>query len=265
MAGDFAIISAGDDEMTPIKEPPLKETDASGYEEAVKFLEQRDREAQELAEKQKNIKLRDYDAEPMLMREILYELIGELGFRIKCYFRRIFGIDERELLYVNEEHKKYMSAVKNVEAQVDRIFEEHSKAGTLITYPAGQKETAIRAIKDIYLVPGLIGIDVLDVFTCIRDVKKIYVAVSDVFKGEGKAVKAAKNALSILEGKFKRAALNSGLFNVQGDKDFTLYEVNDIAEEIYGYCDNDTNIVFGANVDVVENGVRIVLLMTEKG
>lgn len=236
--------------------PQLRKVRMTEDELAVKFLEDERKRSERILKEQKKIKLRA-DGEPMPVSEFL---ASEACWLLKC----ITGIAWLEYHLLKKQWEKYDAAVRNVEAQIDGIFEEHSREGTLITCAPGQKEIAVKSIIGLYSVPGLICIDILDIFRCIRNAKRIAVGVSEVFTGEGRGANAARGIISRLNDHFNDCVISDVIFNVQGDQSMTLYEVNDAAEEIYKIIDEQANIMFGATVDAAKNGIRIALLLAER-
>jgi len=241
----------------------IKENQLSVEKKAVKILEKH----HERSNKSSNEKLRSHPKEKsgsMSMREILSEAMGELGYRISRAFKNLIGITRLEKYFDNKEKEQYQNAIQYIEAQLDRIIEERSLNGTLVTYPSNQKDNAVKAIKELYLVPGLIAIDAYDIYKCIRNAKKSAIGVSEIFTGEDRAGNAARSVIAKLEGHFNKSIISDVIFNVGGDEGTALYEVNDAAEEIYKIIDDQANIIFGATIDQSQNGVRVVMLLSER-
>jgi cell division protein FtsZ len=67
--------------------------------------------------------------------------------------------------------------------------------------------------------------------------------------GEGRALSAARNAISspLLEASIEGA--RGILLNISGGSDLGLFEVNEAAEVIHGVAHPDANIIFGAVID----------------
>src|ERR1700755_2571279 len=108
---------------------------------------------------------------------------------------------------------------------------------------------AIQGISDLILVPGLINLDFADVKTIMSGMGLAMMGTG-VAEGEGRAIEAAKRAISspLLEG----ASVNGArgvIINVTGGPDLSLCEVSDASTIVQEAADEDANIIFGAVVD----------------
>jgi cell division protein FtsZ len=117
-------------------------------------------------------------------------------------------------------------------------------------------------ISEIIIKPGLVNVDFADVRSVMSNAGT---ALMGVGRGKGKtrATDAAKAAISspLLDFPVKQA--KGIVFNIIGDKDLTLQEINEAAQVIYSNVDPDANIIFGALVDPAVNGeLHITVLAT---
>ncbi len=125
---------------------------------------------------------------------------------------------------------------------------------------------AIQGISDLILVPGLINLDFADVKTIMSGMGLAMMGTG-VAEGEGRAIEAAKRAISspLLEG----AAVNGArgvIINVTGGPDLSLVEVSDASTIVQEAADEDANIIFGAVVDPALTGrVKITVIATGFG
>lgn len=125
---------------------------------------------------------------------------------------------------------------------------------------------AIQGISDLILVPGLINLDFADVKTIMSGMGLAMMGTG-VAEGEGRAVEAAKRAISspLLEG----ASVNGArgvIINVTGGPDLSLCEVSDASTIVQEAADEDANIIFGAVVDPALTGrVKITVIATGFG
>jgi cell division protein FtsZ len=79
--------------------------------------------------------------------------------------------------------------------------------------------------------------------------------------GEGRAVQAARAAISspLLEASIEGA--RGILLNITGGSDLTLFEVNEAAEIIHSVAHPDANIIFGTVIDEeAVDGVRVTVI-----
>lgn len=125
---------------------------------------------------------------------------------------------------------------------------------------------AIQGISDLILVPGLINLDFADVKTIMSGMGLAMMGTG-VAEGEGRAVEAAKRAISspLLEG----ASVNGArgvIINVTGGPDLSLLEVSEASTIVQEAADEDANIIFGAVVDPNLTGsVKITVIATGFG
>ncbi|MCK4240289.1 MAG: cell division protein FtsZ [Candidatus Atribacteria bacterium] len=121
---------------------------------------------------------------------------------------------------------------------------------------------SVQAIADLITIPGLINLDLADVRTVAKDAGLSLVGIG-IGKGKKKAITAAKMAISspLLEVSIKGA--KSLLVNVTGGLDMSLFEVNEIVDNISQVVGADTNIVFGAIIDEgMKDEIRVSVIAT---
>ncbi len=106
----------------------------------------------------------------------------------------------------------------------------------------------VQGITDLITVPGLINTDFADVRTVMTDAGSALMGIGRG-SGEGRAVAAARSAISspLLEASIENA--RGVLLNISGGVDLGLLEVNEAAEIIHGVAHQDANIIFGAVID----------------
>jgi cell division protein FtsZ len=120
----------------------------------------------------------------------------------------------------------------------------------------------VQGISDLIAIPGLINLDFADVRTIMSEQGTAIMGIG-VGKGEGRALEAAKKAVSspLLETSIEGA--RGVLLNITGDPTLALYEVNEAAEIIAQAADPEANIIFGAVIDdSLEDEVRITVIAT---
>lgn len=106
----------------------------------------------------------------------------------------------------------------------------------------------VQGISDIITVPGLINVDFADVKAVMHTAGSALMGVGRA-TGEGRAVEAARNAISspLLETTIDGAS--GVIFSVTGGPDLTLHEVQEAANVIYSAVSEEANIIFGAVID----------------
>lgn len=121
---------------------------------------------------------------------------------------------------------------------------------------------AVQGISDIITVPGLINVDFADVKSVMLEAGNAIMGMGKA-SGEGRAVKAAQQAINspLLEDSI--AGATGIIFNVTGGKDLALHEVNEAAESIYDQISDDANIIVGAVIDErIQGEIQITVIAT---
>jgi cell division protein FtsZ len=120
--------------------------------------------------------------------------------------------------------------------------------------------SAVRGVTDLITVPGLINTDFADVNTVMRNAGTAIMGVGSS-TGEGRAVNAARAAITspLLEASIDGA--RGILMNIVGGPNVTLNEVTQAAEIIHSVAHPDANIIFGSVIDEsVGEAVRVTVI-----
>src|SRR5207249_11843595 len=106
----------------------------------------------------------------------------------------------------------------------------------------------VQGITDLITTPGLINTDFADVKMIMTNAGSSLMGIGYA-SGEGRALNAARAAISgpLLEASIEGA--RGILLNISGGSDLGLFEVNEAAEVIHGVAHPDANIIFGAVID----------------
>jgi cell division protein FtsZ len=118
----------------------------------------------------------------------------------------------------------------------------------------------VQGITDLITTPGLINTDFADVRMIMSDAGSALMGVGYA-SGEGRALSAARQAISspLLE-----AAIDGArgiLLNISGGTDLGLFEVNEAAQVIHEVAHPEANIIFGAVIDdELADEVRITVI-----
>ncbi len=121
---------------------------------------------------------------------------------------------------------------------------------------------AVQGIVDLLTAPGLINLDFADVRAVVQNAGPALIGLGRG-SGEGRAVEAARRAISspLLEANIQGA--RGILFHVSGPADLRLREVRQAADEIRASADPRANVIFGASLgEVVDGEVMITLIAT---
>ena len=124
-------------------------------------------------------------------------------------------------------------------------------------------DNAVHGIADIITQPGLINVDFADVRTIMSEMGGALMGTG-YGTGEGKAVKAAQQAISSpLLDEISIDGAHGVLFNITGGPDMTLHEVNEAASVIYERAHKEAHIIVGAVIDEsLYDEVKITVIAT---
>ena len=118
----------------------------------------------------------------------------------------------------------------------------------------------VQGITDLITTPGLINTDFADVKIILTNAGSALMGVGYA-SGDGRAVTAARAAISspLLEASIEGA--RGILLNVSGPSDLGLFELNEAAEIIGQAAHPDANIIFGAVIDdALGDEVRLTVI-----
>ena len=106
----------------------------------------------------------------------------------------------------------------------------------------------VSGITNLITTPGLINTDFADVKMILSNAGSALMGIGQA-SGDGRAVSAARTAISspLLE-----AAIDGArgiLLNITGPSAMSLFEMNEAAEVIHGVAHQDANIIFGTVID----------------
>ena len=118
----------------------------------------------------------------------------------------------------------------------------------------------VQGITDLITTPGLINTDFADVRMIMNNAGTAIMGIGTA-SGEGRAVNAARAAITspLLEASIEGA--RGILLNIGGGSDLGLFEVNEAAEIIHGVAHPDANIIFGSVIDdAMGDEVRVTVI-----
>lgn len=120
----------------------------------------------------------------------------------------------------------------------------------------------VQGISDIIVVPGIINVDFADVKTVMQSSCSALMGIGKA-SGEGRAIEAAKSAIS---SKLLEASINGAtgiIMNVTGGSDMTLHEVNEAASVIHDAISEDAVVIFGSVIDDrIQGEIQITVIAT---
>jgi len=106
----------------------------------------------------------------------------------------------------------------------------------------------VQGICDLITTPGLINLDFADVRTVMQDAGSALMGIGYA-TGPNRAIEAAERALGSPLIDAEIVSARGILLSIAGGDDLSLVEVNDAAEVVRATATDETNIIFGANVD----------------
>ena len=106
----------------------------------------------------------------------------------------------------------------------------------------------VQGICDLITTPGLINLDFADVRTVMQDAGSALMGIGYA-TGPNRAREAAERALGSPLIDAEIVSARGILLSIAGGDDLSLFEVNEAAEVVRATATDDTNIIFGANVD----------------
>jgi cell division protein FtsZ len=120
----------------------------------------------------------------------------------------------------------------------------------------------VQGISDLVTMTGLINLDFADVKAVMQNAGTALMAVGEG-RGDGRAVAAARAALSSPQLDVSIEGARGVLLNVSGGPDLTLAEVTEAAETIQAAVDPDASIYFGAVIHPrPQDEVRVTVIAT---
>jgi len=120
----------------------------------------------------------------------------------------------------------------------------------------------VQSISDLITIPGLINVDFADVRAIMTNAGTALMGIG-ISSGENRARKAAEMAINspLLEVNIEGA--RGVLFNITGNKDISMAEVNEAANLITQSSDPDANIIFGTTIrEEMKGEIKISVIAT---
>lgn len=118
----------------------------------------------------------------------------------------------------------------------------------------------VQGIAEVIKVPGLVNVDFADVRSVLRQAGTALMSIGQG-QGRNRAQHAADEAVA---GGFLNVSIRGAqrvLFNISGGEDMTLFEVNEVAEQIGSAIHDTADITFGAVIDpALRDTIRVTLI-----
>ena len=120
----------------------------------------------------------------------------------------------------------------------------------------------VQGISDLIVMPGVINVDFADVRTIMKDAGSALMGIG-IGTGEGRAIAAAKAAISspLLEVSIDGAT--GILLNITGGSNMRMKEVDEAARIISDSASSDANIIWGTTIDeTLKDQIKITVIAT---
>lgn len=122
---------------------------------------------------------------------------------------------------------------------------------------------AVQGISDLIVLPGIINIDFADVKAIMKDSGSALFGIGRA-KGPERAKEAARRALNSPLIDISCKGAKGVLFNVSGDKDISLSEVDEVAKIITQEVSPEAKVIFGAIQDekLKKGEIKVTVIAT---
>lgn len=122
---------------------------------------------------------------------------------------------------------------------------------------------AVKGIAGLISLPGILNVNFADVRSIMENSGTAFFGVGQA-SGENRASDAAKDALSSPMLNVSISKAKGILFNISGDSNISLYEINEAAKVITNNAGQDTKIIFGAIQDekLKQGQIKVTVIAT---
>ncbi|MBU0997326.1 MAG: cell division protein FtsZ [Firmicutes bacterium] len=146
---------------------------------------------------------------------------------LKPYVDTLIVIPNDKLLYIVDKNTPYLDAFR----EVDNILRQ-----------------GVQGITEIIAVPGVVNVDFADVKTVMKDKGTALMGIG-IAEGENRGIEAARNAIRspLLETSINGAT--DAIVNITSGYNASLYEINEIIEEIQKSSTTDINVIYGSAIN----------------
>lgn len=124
-------------------------------------------------------------------------------------------------------------------------------------------QQAVKGIAGLISLPGILNVNFADVKSVMENSGTAFFGVGQA-RGENRASEAAKAALSSPLLDVSIAKAKGILFNVSGDQDISLFEINEAAKVITKNVGPETKVIFGAIQDekLKKGEIKVTIIAT---
>lgn len=124
----------------------------------------------------------------------------------------------------------------------------------------------VQGISDLITIPGIVNVDFADVKAIMQNTGSSLMGIG-IASGENRAIQAAKQAINSPLLELSIDGAKGVLFNVSGGADLTMMEVNEAANVITEFIDDDAKVIFGAVTDenLKKGDIKVTVIATGFG
>ncbi|MGI6392550.1 MAG: cell division protein FtsZ [Candidatus Izemoplasmatales bacterium] len=146
---------------------------------------------------------------------------------LKPYVDTLIAIPNDKLLYIVDKNTPYLDAFR----EADNVLRQ-----------------GVQGITEIIAVPGVVNVDFADVKTVMKDKGTALMGIG-IASGENRAIEAARAAIRspLLETSINGAT--DAIVNITSGFNASLYEINEIIEEIQKSSTTDINVIYGSAIN----------------
>lgn len=158
------------------------------------------------------------------------------------------------------EHADTLIAIQN--DRLLQLVDRHAPLQEAFLVADDILRQGIQGISELITVPGLINMDFADVKSIMSDGGAALMSIGKA-SGEERALAAAQQAITSPLLDITISGAKGVLFNVKGDENLALFEVNQAAELIRQTASPDANIIFGAVLDeTLRDEIQVTVIAT---
>lgn len=146
---------------------------------------------------------------------------------LKPYVDTLIVIPNDKLFYIVDKNTPYLDAFR----EADNVLRQ-----------------GVQGITEIIAFPGVVNVDFADVKTVMKDKGTALMGIG-LADGENRAVEAARKAIRspLLETSINGAT--DAIVNITSGYDASLYEINEVIEEIRKSSTTDINVIYGSAIN----------------
>ncbi|MBN2540469.1 MAG: cell division protein FtsZ [Bacilli bacterium] len=161
---------------------------------------------------------------------------------LKPYVDTLIVIPNDKLFYIVDKNTPYLDAFR----EADNVLRQ-----------------GVQGITEIIAVPGVVNVDFADVKTVMKDKGTALMGIG-LAEGENRAVEAARAAIRspLLETSINGAT--DAIVNITSGFDASLYEINEVIEEIQKSSTTDINVIYGSAINS-DLGKEIIVTVIATG